>query len=156
MCWKFQTAFLSSPASTVYTPAAAAAACGAHATASQYLPKMTLDNPTDLPCSRPAPYNYERSLTLSVWNGTAWVRPPFVKNKPYATSVKDASKGKAVIWTLRHAPIKGVTPEMVRWMWNNMDKQVADPRDGKKWQVRFVKRGSADCCWHLLKYRSKL
>ncbi|WIA41976.1 hypothetical protein OEZ86_009279 [Tetradesmus obliquus] len=102
---------------------------------SQYLPKMDLDNPADLPCSRPAPYNYERSLTMAIWNGTAWVRPPFVKNKPYATSVKDASKGKAVIWKLRHAPIKGVTPEMVRWMWNNMDKQVADPRDGKKWQM---------------------
>jgi hypothetical protein len=115
---------------------------------SQYLPKMDLDKPADLPCSRPAPYKYERNLTMSVWNGTAWVRPPFVRNKPYATSYKDANKGKAVIWQLRHAPIKGITPEMVRWMWKNMDKQVADPRDGKKWQVRFENCGFAvqnDC-----------
>jgi hypothetical protein len=72
---------------------------------------------------------------MQVWNGTAWVRPPRVANKPYAITWKDAKKGKAVFWQLRHAPIKGVTPAMVRWMYQNMDKQVADPRDGKKWQV---------------------
>lgn len=111
---------------------AAADACLC-ATASQYLPKMDL-KPADLPCKRPAPYNYERSLTMAVFNGTAWVRPPYVRNKPHAVAYKDRAS-KAVIWRLRHAPIRGVTPAMVRWMWNHMDKQVADPRDGQKWQV---------------------
>jgi hypothetical protein len=54
---------------------------------------------------------------------------------PFATVTKKADSG-AVIMRVRHAPIASVTPTMVRWMWNNMNKQVADPRDGKKWQVR--------------------
>ncbi|KAF6250061.1 hypothetical protein COO60DRAFT_1465825 [Scenedesmus sp. NREL 46B-D3] len=74
------------------------------------------------------------SLTMAVFNGTAWVRPPYVRNKPHAVAYKDRAS-KAVIWRLRHAPIRGVTPAMVRWMWNHMDKQVADPRDGQKWQM---------------------
>jgi hypothetical protein len=109
------------------------------AAASKYLPKMTLDNPADLPCTKPAPYNYKRvraqSLAMSVWNGTAWVRPPIVRDTAFATTRKNSASG-AVKVTMRHARIKEVTPAMVRWMWNNMDKQVADPRDGKKWQVR--------------------
>lgn len=80
----------------------------------RFLPNITIDEGSGLPCWRPTNYKWRGWKDAANW------------------TISSSPTSGALTWTLTHAPIANVTPAMIVWLWNNAAKDFRDPRSNRR------------------------